>query len=272
LCQAIERVLPRVARELIGFYLDQAALLGQRTAELHLALGSQRADPGFAPEEFTRFYQDSQFQSMRSLLADVFRLLRDRMDALPEDIRGRAQSLLGRESEILKRFAPVRSRRFKARRIRVHGDYHLGQVLYTGKDFVIIDFEGEPARSFSERRAKCSALRDVAGMLRSFHYASVAAMFRLSESPVPLTMQAMAPWQDLWHHWVCVSFLRRYLELTRGTPIMGDDMDEIATLLDSYLLEKALYELGYELNNRPGWVHIPLEGIEQVLEAARIAA
>jgi maltose alpha-D-glucosyltransferase/alpha-amylase len=154
-------------------------------------------------------------------------------------------------------------------RIRTHGDYHLGQVLYTGKDFVIIDFEGEPGLPMSERRFKRSALRDVAGMLRSFHYAAYAALFaqRSLDRVRSTDMAAMEPWTRYWHFWVSVTYLKAYLDTSGNAPFVPQSREELRILLEAYLLEKAIYELGYELNNRPDWVMIPLQSILQLLRA-----
>jgi maltose alpha-D-glucosyltransferase/alpha-amylase len=151
-----------------------------------------------------------------------------------------------------------------AKRIRCHGDLHLGQVLFTGTDFVIIDFEGEPERPVSERRIKASALRDVAGMLRSFHYAAHAALrgqtqtliMRHAELPIEV-------WANYWSAWGSAAFLRAYLGAAGRGGFLPNNRDQLGSLLQAYLLEKALYELRYELNNRPDWVNIPLEGIKQ---------
>jgi len=259
--------LDPLAREAIGAYLESARLLGQRTGELHLALSSDLENPEFAPEPFSKLYQRSVYQSMRNLSSQVFQLLRRGLDTVPEAIRGELKQLLGHEPEILRRFRSILDRKISAMRIRCHGDYHLGQVLYTGKDFVIIDFEGEPAHPLSERRLKRSPLRDVAGMLRSFHYAAYAALFVQKSSGLvrPEVVTHLDSWARFWHCWVCVTFLKAYLEVVAQAPILPQEEDELRALLDIYLLEKAIYELGYEINSRPDWVRIPLQGIEQLI-------
>jgi maltose alpha-D-glucosyltransferase/alpha-amylase len=152
-------------------------------------------------------------------------------------------------------------------RIRTHGDLHLGQVLHTGRDFVFIDFEGEPARPLSERRIKRSALRDVAGMIRSFHYAAYSALFSSAGGPsLQENPSFLEPWIVFWYLWVVGSFLRSYLEVASATRILPSTREGISVLLDTLVLEKAVYELRYELNNRPEWVKIPIEGILQQLE------
>jgi len=248
--------------ELIGGYLSDAELLGRRTAEMHLALASRDDIPAFAPEPFTPHYQRSIYQSMRTQAVQTLQLLRRRAKDNPE-----AQMVVAREAELQKRFRAVLDGRISGQRIRTHGDYHLGQVLYTGNDFVIIDFEGEPLRPLSERRIKRSALRDVAGMLRSFHYAPYAVVFGQTPGVViraedeSLLDTAAA----FWHQTVSAAFLRAYLAASAGAPHLPASRDELRVLLDAYRLEKALYEIVYELNNRPEWVRIPIRGMLELL-------
>ncbi len=259
---------PELATEVIGVYVESARLLGQRTAELHLALASDDEDPDFAPEPFTPFYWRSLYQSMRNLTGHTFQLLRRRMGSLAERTREEARSVVGREDEILAWFQAVTRRRYAALRMRVHGDYHLGQVLYTGKDFVIIDFEGEPARGLEERRLKRSPLRDVAGMIRSFHYAAYTALLgRVSQRfQSQEEGRVLQQWTQIWYGWVAATYLRAYLQAAERGPLFeGASREVIGTLLDLFLLEKAVYELGYELNNRPDWIRIPLRGILEIL-------
>jgi maltose alpha-D-glucosyltransferase / alpha-amylase len=159
----------------------------------------------------------------------------------------------------------LKEEKLDAVRTRTHGDYHLGQVLYTGKDFFIIDFEGEPARSMNDRRIKQSPLRDVAGMIRSFQYASrVGPSSRTSLDGE--NIQTIHNWSNLWYRACVVEFLNGYLELTAGTAIIPKDENGLAILLGAFLIEKVVYELGYELNNRPDWVLIPIEGLMDLLE------
>ncbi len=256
--------IPALAKEMIGPYLESARLLGRRTGELHLALASRPSDPDFAPEPFSTLYQRSIYQSMRILSARVFQVLRARMNRLPEDVRGQARRVLKYEAAVFRRFHAVLDRKITAMRIRTHGDYHLGQVLFTGKDFVIIDFEGEPARSLTERRLKRSPLRDVAGMLRSFHYAAHHAIFaRLSR---PEDLPAMEQWAKFWQLWVSTGFLRSYLEVAGQGEFLPRETEQIQVLLDAFCLDKAMYELGYELNNRPEWIKLPIQGILQLVQ------
>jgi maltose alpha-D-glucosyltransferase/alpha-amylase len=254
---------PDLAHETIGAYLESARLLGRRTAELHVALASDPDDPDFAPEPFTALYQRSLYQSMRALTGRVFQQVRRRSRDLPASVQ-----VLDLEPEILGRFRAVLDHKISAHRIRCHGDFHLGQVLYTGKDFVIIDFEGEPALPLSERRIKRSPVRDVAGMLRSFHYAAYSALFGQAGGIGPAEdPSALEPWIQFWYRWVAASYLRSYLEVGGEAPFLPQDRRQLEVLLDVFLLEKAVYELGYEANHRPEWVKIPIRGIVQLVEA-----
>ncbi len=260
---------PALAKETIGPYLSSAQLLGQRTAELHTALASVPDDPDLAPEPFTFLYQISLYQSMRSFTLRTLQLLRERVKDLPPELKEDAQQVLSFEEAIIEHYQLIRKQRISASRIRCHGDYHLGQVLFTGKDFVIIDFEGEPARSLSERRLKRSPLQDVAGMIRSFHYAAHSALIRQAPlSPRPEDdFPLLQHWAQYWYVWVSVVFLRSYLDMVKPSGLLPEDMERLRILFDAYILEKAIYEIGYELNNRPGWLKVPLRGILQLMEA-----
>ncbi len=263
----VDKPFPPTVQETIGGYLETAELLGRRTAEMHSMLASDANDPDFAPEPFTMFYQRSLYQSMRNLTAQTMQTLRRSLPDLPEPLRAEAQRIAVSESELLKRFRLLADRKLTGMRIRYHGDYHLGQVLYTGMDFVIIDFEGEPGRPLSQRRIKRSALTDVAGMLRSFHYVSHAPLFGQAEGVVvrPEDMPRLERWARFWYCWVSVAFLKGYLGSAAEATFLPESREELQLLLDAFLLEKAIYELSYELNHRPTWVSIPAHGILDLL-------
>jgi maltose alpha-D-glucosyltransferase / alpha-amylase len=258
---------PDKARQRIGSYLDSAALLGRRTAELHLALASDRKDPDFAPQAFSEAELRAFANSALKLLTANFDLLRRLKNEMPDHSRQDAESALRLEEGARRRFQLLAGRRISAMVTRIHGDYHLGQVLFTGSDFVIIDFEGEPARPLAERRKKRSPLQDVAGMLRSFHYAAYAPLLHDNGEKLPQEeLQALESRAQYWQKWVSATFLKTYLEVSGNSNLIPKDREELALLLDLYLLDKAIYELGYELNNRPSWVRIPLDGILQLLQ------
>ncbi len=248
----------------IGPFLERVKLLGARTAELHLALASRPKDPAFAPEPFDAMHQQSLYQASHTLVARTWRLLKRREREQPvQDVL--LQRLLRAEARVDARLATITSRLIDVDRIRVHGDYHLGQVLWTGEDFVIIDFEGEPGRPMSQRRFKRCPLRDVAGMVRSFHYAAAAAL--RSGRPRDADLGLLERWVSLWTERVSAEFLSGYLERAGTAPFVPKRDEDLGTLLDFYLLEKCVYEVGYELNHRPEWVDIPARGLFALLGA-----
>ena len=258
---------PPEAFELAGSFLGAARMLGERTAQLHVALASVTTDPAFAPEPFTPAFQQRLEASMRDWTVRTLGLLRQRRDDLPERWHGAADQIAASEQELLRRARVAPGQPITAMRTRIHGDYHLGQVLYTGSDFVIIDFEGEPARSMEERRIKRSPLQDVAGMLRSFHYAAYASLLEPASGRAAgaENSQRLEAWAERWWEWMSGYFLRAYRETSGSSCCIPRSREEFSALLDFHLLEKAIYELHYELNNRPEWVGIPLRGISTLL-------
>jgi trehalose synthase-fused probable maltokinase len=262
------------ARASIAPFLESVGLLARRTAELHLALVSPAAaaEPDFAPEAFDETFQRSFEDALLELTKRVFRQLRHAQDRLPENAKPKVERVLASEPQIIERFHAALGRPIRAVRTRIHGDYHLGQVLYTGADFVIIDFEGEPARPLSQRRLKRSPLQDVAGMLRSFHYAAHAPLLA-STGSVNVddgNREKLNGWAEVWAKWVSERYLDEYLKTALGAEFLPPSREEIMALLQLHVLEKAVYELGYELNNRPEWVAIPLEGISKTLESSNL--
>ncbi len=257
---------PEIAVQLFGSYLDMARRLGERTAELHLALAAPTDDPSFAPEPFSTLYQRSLYQSFRTLTVRTFDMLRERAKG-PGRLSRDARALLDRMPDVLEAFRAITAQRIHTVRIRCHGDYHLGQVLYCAGELVIIDFEGEPARTLAERRFKRPALRDVAGMLRSFHYAAYEVVHGEAGIGVlrPDDVPRLEPWGELWRRWVSKVFLSAYLARGEGSPIVPRSRAELAVLLRVLVLEKAVYELGYELNNRPERIDVPVAGILELL-------
>ncbi|MGC1481141.1 MAG: maltose alpha-D-glucosyltransferase [Chthoniobacterales bacterium] len=257
---------PELIHMIGGMFPERARILGQRTAEMHLALASDTSHPDFSPEPFTTLYQRSVYQSTRNSLRRTFQAMNRQLKNLPENRRDEAAEILGREKEILDRVGRLIGEKILTNKIRIHGDYHLGLVLYTGRDFIIIDFEGEPARTLSERKLKRSPLRDVAGMLRSFHYAAYTALSqRIAVRGVDIP--TVSPWADLWYEYVSRVFLQSYLQTVDGASFVPQERKEFEILLEAFLLDKAIYEVGYEVNNRPDWMMIPLRGIRQILDS-----
>jgi maltose alpha-D-glucosyltransferase/alpha-amylase len=258
---------PAAIQEIIGgIYPSRAELLGRRTAEMHLALGgpAAAADPALAPEPFSMLYQRSLLQSISTLTRRVFTSVRRKLPGLPPGVQPRATRLLETQRAITDLLEQTLRGRISAMKMRIHGDYHLGQVLFTGKDFAIIDFEGEPARSLGERKLKRSPLADVAGMLRSFHYAISSALIKKVTS-LPEDEAWLRGWAECWYAYVAGSFLRSYLQTVGSATFVPNTAREFEDLLQAFLLEKAVYEVGYELNNRPDWVEIPIRGVLQIM-------
>jgi maltose alpha-D-glucosyltransferase/alpha-amylase len=255
--------VPAATEELVGGYLQAAELLGQRTAEMHHALVECQDDPALAPEPFGQLYQRAMYQSLRKQILQTMDLLRKQRQNLPETSRAIAEEVLNRQKTLLDNVKSITGRKIEALRIRCHGDYHLGQVLYTGKDYVILDFEGEPSRSLAERRLKRSPLVDVAGMIRSFHYCSRVGQSNVVKRGLvnPDDASTLGTAAHLWYTTVSGSFLRAYLELGTKAEFLPAKTDDLERLLQTYLLEKACYELRYELNNRPEWAEVPMAGI-----------
>jgi maltose alpha-D-glucosyltransferase / alpha-amylase len=251
--------VPEAAREHAGIYLEAAASLGRRTGEMHVALASG-SDPEFTPLTPGAGDLNAMQEQMLAHAAGAFDALRSNLSRLPDDTVEWAALALSRRGALLAKFRALTGLQQAGRWTRIHGDYHLGQVLRSKGDFIILDFEGEPARSLAERRAKNSPLKDVAGMLRSFSYAAFASLTRYT-SRRPEAYEQLESWARLWESSVSAEFLRSYCEVLAGHSIIPEARGDYDALLDLYMLDKALYELVYELNNRPGWIRIPLHGV-----------
>jgi maltose alpha-D-glucosyltransferase/alpha-amylase len=257
--------VPPLAQTMIGSYLEVVRILGQRTAELHQALASVPNNSAFAPEPFTTLSQRSMYQSMRSQTRQAFELLRKRQKQLPEPVREEVRKVLAQEEEVLHRAAVVLKTKLSATNIRCHGDYHLSQVLYTGKDFVIIDLEGHSDRPFTDRRRKRSPLRDVVGMVRSFHYAVYFGLHggRVRAQDIP----TLEPWARFWWTWVCVVFLKAYLDTAGKDSFVPQNQAELSALLNFFMLKQVVNEVAGALVEDPERLPVPLRGLLQLLEA-----
>ncbi len=228
--------------------LDRLQRLGEVTGRMHTVLGSEQNDPAFCPET-------PSVEALSLLTATVDEEIARLFLSLPDDDE-RLEPIAGRGEEVREHLRMLSSVGSSGRIIRTHGDYHLGQTLLSGDDWVIIDFEGEPARSLVERRRKRSPLRDVAGMLRSFAYAATAVALDRGGEPA-----------EDWEERARVRFLDAYLE-TVDPALLPSGQPAIERLLTVFELEKAVYELRYELDNRPDWVRIPVAGIQRLMEHA----
>jgi maltose alpha-D-glucosyltransferase/alpha-amylase len=265
---AYEEIPETVKTLLEATVAELATMLGKRTGEMHLALSSNNDQAAFQPEPFSLHYQRSLFSSLQSLVRVAFQSLSKNMKSLSPAVQEEAAEVLKMKDEILGIMKRIYSKKIDVNKIRIHGDFHLGQVLFTGKDFLILDFEGEPSRSYSERRLKYSALRDVAGMIRSFHYAAYGSLF-LDNQIRQEDIVTLLPYVRQWYHYMSGFFLQSYLDTVGEAPIVPDNKGDLEILMQTYLLQKAVYELNYELNNRPDWVIVPLRGIKAIVEKNR---
>ncbi|MGE5526512.1 MAG: maltose alpha-D-glucosyltransferase [Rhodospirillaceae bacterium] len=245
-----------------GGYIAMMETLGARTAEMHRALARSSGDPAFDPETASAEDYARWITSVRDEASATLDQLASRVDALPDPWTAEARHLLAERQAVLDAIARCAMPHEATLKTRHHGDYHLGQVLVSRNDFVIIDFEGEPGRPFAERRVKNSPLRDVAGMLRSFSYARAAALQRLTAGTVGFSHQeALAA--D-WEQQTRAAFLAAYDAAAGGSGLYAS-FGDVQGLLRLFELEKALYELRYEMNNRPDWIGVPMRGIAQLL-------
>ncbi len=256
---------PSLALERVGAYLETAKLLGRRTAELHRALADGSGGKAFAPENFGELYQRSLYQSLRNRAKEAFYLLRRRAAALPAYRQEEAAAALALENETLARLRGLLGRKLSGRRIRCHGDYHLKQVLYTGSDFQIFDFEGPAGQPLEERRIKRSPLHDTAGMLRSFDYAVYAVLLGRVGVSREADVARLELWAQFWSQWVSASFWRSYMAAMEGSGLLPKIHAETDTFLEILLIERALDEVRQELDSSPEWAVIPLTGFLRLL-------
>ena len=263
-----QRQVPPLMAELLGTVENMARLLGVRTAELHQALSSRPEVADFSPEAFTDFYRHGLYHGMLGQMGRSLDALRIRLKRLPDEVRGVAEELLASEVAIREAMLPLRDQRISGARIRIHGDYQLSNLLFSGNDVIIRNFDGPTGRSLSERRIKRSALRDVASMIRSLHYAAHAVSFGYVPGVVKGREQVarIDRWAEHWHEWVSAMFLKAYLEKSRGMDFLPRTDSEMQILLRAHLIEKALLEIEYELEYRPEWVGIPVHGLSLLLQ------
>jgi maltose alpha-D-glucosyltransferase/alpha-amylase len=241
-------------------YLALMRVLAVRTAELHRALAQPTRDPAFAPQPLTRDDIDAYRQRAMEEARNALGMLKSALDQVPAADRDRAGAVLARGEQVSARIEALASQVPRGLKIRIHGDYHLGQVLVTRNDFVIIDFEGEPGHSLEQRSAKHSPLRDVAGMLRSFSYVQHSALRNVAHNEAEGVK--LAPLARAWEVEVRAAFLSAYDAAARDAKLYGPEALQAGSgLLGLFELEKVLYELRYELGNRPSWAGIPLQGI-----------
>jgi maltose alpha-D-glucosyltransferase/alpha-amylase len=226
---------------------------------MHLALGASKGNADFDPEPIDEDFQKQLLQNVQHLVDTRFTMLEANLDKISGKLREDAVDMIKGKERVKTFFNLVLKREMKGERIRIHGDYHLGQVLMNENDFFILDFEGEPDKLHHERRYKYPPLKDVAGMMRSFRYAAYSVIFTEYANQPAIADKLMAV-ADVWYHFVSRYYLGEYIKSTAGSNILPDE-DKINDLLQVYSFKKAIYELGYEINNRPDWTVIPLQSL-----------
>jgi maltose alpha-D-glucosyltransferase/alpha-amylase len=261
----------RAAREAMGLSLEAAATLGRRTAELHIALAAERENPAFVPEELTTQDMMQVVDALSRDAAKTLVLLQENVPRFSADVAGQVEELLRRRETLRSRLHRLQTFTSGVSKIRIHGDYHLGQVLRVRNDYIITDFEGEPARPLIERRAKTLPLKDVAGMLRSFSYAAHAGLFNFANRRPPGEFTRLSGSARLWEREMSAVFRRSYLETAEGASFLPADPVDFDRLLEVFVMQKAVYELQYEINNRPLWLRIPLQKILDMTEDPAIS-
>jgi maltose alpha-D-glucosyltransferase/alpha-amylase len=259
-----------VGAELLASYLETVRLLGRRTGEMHAALASHPEDPVFAPEPFTDFYRHGLYHGMLGRMGRTLDHLAARLSRLPEVVRAEARGVLEHRDALRERFRFFRDQRLDAMRIRIHGDYHLGQVLYSGKDFVIIDFEGDPGRPLSERRIKRSPLNDIAEMIDSFYHASHGVLFGEAPGviPKPEAQSAIEQWARYWARSVTSAFVQSYLATPGVAELLPKNPEHVRTMIRLYLADVALRKLAFQLTHAPERLRVPARLIVDLLEAS----
>lgn len=257
---------PEEVFELLGVYIKDAAKLGARTAEMHVALGKHSDLTAFQPEAISRNELIDISSTMRYDVVKVFKLLEQKVRTAEPDLVNSIKSLLlyrPKVVDLLDRLATINEELTK---IRCHGDYHLGQVLYSGGDFFILDFEGEPSKPLEQRIAKQTPLKDVAGMVRSFSYATYASLFLFTHNRAE-DLEAFLPWAKACEAWSSASFLKGYLHAMEGSTLVPSDRGEFFRALLPFMIDKAFYEIYYEVNNRPDWLRVPVSSVLEYLKA-----
>lgn len=253
--------VPELAHLTIGSFLSSAYLLGQRSAEMQIALSSDPENPDFCPVEFSSFYQRSIYQYSRNLTGQTLLRLKRQLNSFEPEVQLLARKVISSKEHILSQLKQVLELKITATRTRCHGNYNLEEVLYTGKDFVILDFEGETYRRLNERRMKRSPLRDVASMLLSFDYAARTALQREVQNGMisPENLPIMKRWARFWSQWVGAVFFRSYLEVAQSYSFIPKENQEMQVLLDCYALENAVQDLSNSLAQGDELLEIPLQ-------------
>ena len=261
----VDQDVPEELQTLLGDYARESRILGTRTCELHLELARPTEDPAFRSGVLSKPELRDMSRNMHDEVARLLRNLSDKLETLPEGLHAHVRQLCALRREMISIVDSLPNTNTDIPKMRCHGDYHLGQVLRVSGDFVIIDFEGEPAKPLVERVKQQTPITDIAGMLRSFSYATFASLLLFARNSIE-DLQRFLPWARICQSWVMVAFLKAYLAAAEGSAILPADRSDFFQVLHALMLEKALYELDYELNSRPDWLIIPLYSILDYLQ------
>ena len=256
---------PPLMQELMGVILpERIHQLGEFTAELHDALSQHSSDKDFDKEESSLHYQRSLFSGLQTLTRTSLEKLQAKLGELPEETKKEAQEIISMKQDILNCFRDIYDHKIPVMKIRTHGDYHLKQILWTGKEYIMNSFEGDPSKSFSERRIRRSAMRDLAAMIRSFHYAAYSNILS-PEYDQQRKEGNLEDWAEIWHYYISRQYLEGYFQKAGNKDYMPGKQEDFRILMHTFLLEKALTELNYEIENRQEWILIPIRGIKAIL-------
>ncbi|GAA4322799.1 maltose alpha-D-glucosyltransferase [Pontixanthobacter gangjinensis] len=260
---------PEAMQELTGVILPERIYqLGEFTAELHNALSQHDIDEDFDKEESSLHYQRSLFSGLQTLTRNSLENLKSMLEQLPEETAEEAREILGMKNEILSCFREIYDHKISVMKIRTHGDYHLRQILWTGREYIMNSFEGDPSKSFSERRIRRSAMRDLAAMIRSLHYAAYSNILS-PESDQQRKEGDLEEWAETWHYYISRIYIKGYLDKAGKKDYIPKSQEDFKILMHTFLLEKALTELNYEIKHRQEWILIPIRGIKAILEHYR---
>jgi maltose alpha-D-glucosyltransferase/alpha-amylase len=264
---AASKPLPPLMADLLGTYAERIRQLGQRMAELHAALATHPELPAFAPEPFTDFYRFGLYHGMIGQTNRVVDALRNACRRIDGAVQQECRKLLERENDLRASLHPLRDERISGFRLRIHGDLHLSQLQFTGNDVVIMNFDGDPTRSLTERRIKRSSLRDVACMVRSLHYVSYAVLFGQVPGIVAgADAQQLEKWADAWRNCMSAVLVKSYFEPAGNSETLPNSMKERRILIRTYMIETCLKEIMHELEYRPNWLRIAVRGLLDLLD------
>jgi maltose alpha-D-glucosyltransferase/alpha-amylase len=258
--------IPDDLQELLGSTAsEQIRMIGVRTGEMHLALASSNNLKDFVPEDFSLHYQRSLFSSMQTTVRETIQYSNSVISTLPDNISEELQEILSRRDEILEVLKRIYAKKLDVLKIRIHGNYHLGQILFTGKDLSITDFGGDPVRSFSDRRLKRSPLRDVASMIRSIRYVAYDGFLRTTHVQKD-DIKELLPFAKMWAHYMSGFFIRAYLDTVKESQFIPNNKEDLQMMLDTYILEKSMHDLSIELKNKKESVIIPIKSIKAIIK------